>query len=235
MITPEQKNVFDELVQVLDESAMLRHVMLIGSWAEYLYQHENVLTDYDAFIRTRDIDFLIMNLRKPPERTDFLERMQSAGFFLESHRGTDAQRFQRNDPDMEIEFLVHEKGAGAVGNHYVASMGISVEGLRDLEVLKSAPLSLSYMGRHLLVPEPEAYVLHKLIINHNRAADKREKDIESILLLVTNLQNSKRLGNGLFLQIWNGLSKGQKTRARDTMIEHSFYSLLKIVEPEGFF
>jgi hypothetical protein len=36
MILPEQKETFDRLIAVLRGSGMLPHVMLIGSWAEWL-------------------------------------------------------------------------------------------------------------------------------------------------------------------------------------------------------
>ncbi|MDL2298069.1 nucleotidyltransferase domain-containing protein [Synergistaceae bacterium OttesenSCG-928-D05] len=233
MITQEQKRVFDELIKVLDDSRMLPHVMLIGSWAEYLYEHAQILTDYHSSFRTRDIDFFVMNLRKPPERTDFLERMASAGFVLESHRGSEIQRFERYDPDMEIEFLVQEKGAGNASGHFVKSLGITAEGLRNLEILQTAPLSLKYIGRHVSVPEPEAYILHKLVINKERTDAKREKDIESLRLLSDNILDSARLEKGLFVQVWNRLSKKQKNNATLAMQEYSFFRLLGIFEPDN--
>jgi hypothetical protein len=37
MILPKQKETFDKIIAVLRDSGMMSHVMLIGSWAEYIY------------------------------------------------------------------------------------------------------------------------------------------------------------------------------------------------------
>lgn len=63
----------DELVRflrVMDEAGCLEHVVLIGSWAEYVWWHAGLLEGFRPNIRTLDIDLLVRNMRRrAPRRT----------------------------------------------------------------------------------------------------------------------------------------------------------------------
>lgn len=41
------------------------HLVLVGSWTEFVYKEAGMLPGFDPNIRTRDVDFLVRNLRKP--------------------------------------------------------------------------------------------------------------------------------------------------------------------------
>jgi len=71
----EQESVFWEIIETFDELTLLQYVMLIGSWAEYVYQHY-YNSDYTANLRTRDVDFLYINLRKPKNKIDISKALQ---------------------------------------------------------------------------------------------------------------------------------------------------------------
>ena len=66
------ENEFLKFLACMKESGCLDYVVLIGSWAEYIYQHAKILPEYEANFRTKDIDFLIINLKKPKERRDLV-------------------------------------------------------------------------------------------------------------------------------------------------------------------
>lgn len=65
-LTKEQKKVFWDLIDVFDAQGLLPYVMLIGSWAELIYDMFYI-PDYIANIRTRDVDFLYKSLYKPTD------------------------------------------------------------------------------------------------------------------------------------------------------------------------
>lgn len=55
-----REDIFWDLIDVLDKSGFLRNIMVIGSWAEYLYANyfeDNFLPN----IRTHDIDVYYIN------------------------------------------------------------------------------------------------------------------------------------------------------------------------------
>ena len=59
----------DELVRflrVMDEAGCLKHVVLIGSWAEYVWWHADLTEGFRPNIRTLDIDLLVRNMRMWP-------------------------------------------------------------------------------------------------------------------------------------------------------------------------
>ena len=39
--------------------------MLIGSWAELLYERAGLIEGFEPSIKTMDIDFLVRNMRRP--------------------------------------------------------------------------------------------------------------------------------------------------------------------------
>lgn len=60
-----QEHELESFLRVLDEAGCLEHVILIGSWAEFMYAHAEVFLGFFPNIRTRDVDFLVKNLRRP--------------------------------------------------------------------------------------------------------------------------------------------------------------------------
>ena len=72
----EQQLAFWDTISVFHNEGLLPYVMLIGSWAEYIYQH-HLATGYQANLRTRDVDFLYPNLNRPQNKQiRIVERME---------------------------------------------------------------------------------------------------------------------------------------------------------------
>lgn len=87
------ENEFLKFLSCMKESGCLDYVILIGSWAEYIYQHAKILPEYEANFRTKDIDFLIINLKKPKERLDLVGTAKKYGFIYEEDHITGCSNF----------------------------------------------------------------------------------------------------------------------------------------------
>ena len=64
-MTQEQINNFNLIISKFNELGILEHVEFIGSWATYLYQQYFRDDRFIPDLRTRDIDILYPNIRKP--------------------------------------------------------------------------------------------------------------------------------------------------------------------------
>jgi len=186
----EQESVFWEIIETFDEQTLLQYVMLIGSWAEYIYQHY-YNSDYTANLRTRDVDFLYTNLRRPKNKIDISKALQEKDFTYSVHNLTGVEKFSKHDI-LEIEFLHRILGSGERRYEKIPSIGITGIGIKETNMLAMYPLVIEYKGYKVIVPEPEIYVLHKLLINPQRGEVKKEKDMQSIQLLLPHL-NKERL------------------------------------------
>ena len=61
MISVAQKASFHEILTILSEHGLLDHLILIGSWAEFIYETSGILGTFEANLRTRDYDFFVPN------------------------------------------------------------------------------------------------------------------------------------------------------------------------------
>jgi len=186
----EQEKEFLKVIELLSDHGCLKHVVLIGSWAEFLYQHAGIIPKGTTVLRTLDIDFLVKNLRepKPPVNLETLARRE--GFVVDNHPilGTTKIRLASR---LEIEFLVVQKSAGKE-SVYRTALGVTAQALRGLDLLLHETISIDFMDINVIVPIPEAYVLHKIIINEDRnKIEKREKDKNTILAFLPYINKEK--------------------------------------------
>ena len=175
--------VFWKLVDVLDSSGVLEHVMIVGTWAEWLY------TDYFASIdkdrefhvdigRTHDIDVFFRNYLMEIDGANQLRmRLREAGFLPGSDfKGT----FFLGG--IEVEFLAGTIGAGK-GIIEIPSVGIKAERLEELAMLK--PAWVEKNSYRICIPTPASYVAQKLYINPvRRPESKRSQDIRKVAVLI---------------------------------------------------
>lgn len=176
MSMPEttQIKAFDDLIKALYDANVLDSVLIIGSWAEYMYVQTGLL-DYQINMRTQDIDVLICNKNKP--RAPLNRIMEEQGFELQ----IDPSGLMKYDKfgEIEVEFLVREMGKGRI-EPYKTELGVTAQGLRYMDILIENQTQVIYKNYSVCIPKPTAYVLHKLIINKDRADYKKEKDAEAI-------------------------------------------------------
>ena len=87
------------------------HLVLVGSWTEFVYKEAGMLPGFDPNIRTRDVDFLVRNLRKPNPPAGLSGIARERGYFVESDRVTGTTKIL-DVSGLEVEFLIGKRGAG---------------------------------------------------------------------------------------------------------------------------
>lgn len=197
----EQRRQLLKLLKVLSDNGFSEHLILIGSWAEYLYMVAGVLPDYEAVIRTLDIDFLVKNLKKPDPPLSILSLVREEGFYAEEDCLTGVTRLLSVD-GFEVEFLIAQKGKGE-DIALKTNLGITAQALRHLNILRDNTLAVEYLGIKVYLPVPEAFVLHKMIINGERK-DKMEKDRMVINQMYNHINQEK------FFSLYLGLTKKER-------------------------
>ncbi|MEG0759437.1 MAG: GSU2403 family nucleotidyltransferase fold protein, partial [Raoultibacter sp.] len=155
MIENQKSEVFWEIIDVLRQSSLLPHIMIIGSWAEYLYPY-CLGKDYLPNLKTRDVDVYFGNPYLEVDGAESLiENFQDAGFLLDEHF-VDTGKFFKNG--IEVEFLSSQVGSGP-GVIEIPFTGVKAEKLCDLNMLK--PIWVEVRGYEIKIPSPVSYALHK--------------------------------------------------------------------------
>ena len=186
----EMEKEFLRVVKLLSDNDCLKHVVLIGSWAEYIYQNTGMLPNGITALRTLDIDFLVRNLRLPQPPVNIEALAIGEGFAVDNDVLLGTTKI-RTPSRLEIEFLINQKGAGTEPV-YRTALGVTAQALRGLDLLLYETNIVDYLGIKIAVPIPEAYILHKIIINADRAKEsKREKDRNSIIAIFPYLDKNK--------------------------------------------
>lgn len=217
------KKKFWETIKILGKNKVLEHVVLIGSWAEYIYEVSSYLKDFEANLKTKDIDFLIKNINKPKEGINIISILEKEGYDTSIDYISGVFKFYKGK-DLEVEFLVREIGKGQSEPYKVPSFGIKAEGLRHTDLLIRNTLAINIKSIEINVPTPQAYLLQKIIINDQRR-HKAEKDY----LIIENLLENIRKSNVEFQKLkdlYNSLTKKQKNII-DRFLEYNLFELLK--------
>ena len=209
-MTSIQQKEFMDFITLLDENGLLSHVVLVGSWAEYLYQHGNVLDGFISAAKTLDIDFLIRNQHRPTPMVDVVSLASKNGYTVDFDymEGTTKLYTPQN---LEIEFLIPQYGVGDA-RVIPTNLCIKAQALRHMDILLTHTMTVSFHGMEILVPRPEAYVVHKIVINPSRK-NKQEKDRGAIRNLWPFLHKET------LQTITNGLTKKEQTTFRQITSE----------------
>lgn len=209
----EQQKEFLSFMKILDNHNLLGHIVICGSWSEYIYAQSGVIPDYDITLRTLDADFLVKNLRKPTKPVSLITLVKEQGytFDIDVMSGT-TKIFSPNG--LEIEFLIAQMGSGETPI-FKTNLGVNAQALRHLEVLTRHAIEADFLGMKVNVPMPEAYAVHKMVINEDRSDVKREKDAAAVVNIFPYL-NSDRC-----MEVFNRLTKKQKNRVREFLDTYS--------------
>lgn len=183
-----QEHEFTRFIKLLDATGCLKHVILVGSWAEYLFRKLGILEGFEPNIRTLDVDFLVRNARKPAEPIHLASAARNAGYIVESDRLTGTTKIMDRS-GLEMEFLIGKMGAGAESS-LETNIGVSAQSLWHMDILSRNAVEVSYLGMTLLVPSPEAYAVHKMVINKERKG-KQEKDAEAARIIWPHLNKDE--------------------------------------------
>lgn len=184
---------FWECIDFLYQNDALDHIILIGSWAEYIYEKSAILKDFTKPLRTLDIDLLIRNKNIPNKQLNLIQAAKSAGYLIDEDRLTGATKLYSVKASLEIEFLIHQMGSGNEPT-LSTNLGVNAQALRHLSILEKNHLTLNIMNYPIKVPLPESYFLHKIIINKDRnkgILKKAEKDMQALLNLKDYIDKEK--------------------------------------------
>lgn len=164
------------VLEELQNSGVLESLILVGSWCLYFYRilfHENPEI---PLIRTTDIDFLIPNPPKIQKKADVPQILSRLGFDCDFDYQTGLVKYVH--PDIEIQFLTPLIGREKDGPHEIKSLNLNAEGLRYMNILQDFKFRMEYDDIHIWLPEPEVFVLHKILISQKRRDPaKRDKDL----------------------------------------------------------
>lgn len=207
-----QRTEFLRFVKMLSDNDCLNHVILIGSWAEYIYKETSMMPGFEPNIKTLDVDFLIKNMRKPLPPKNISVLAKEEGYLVDKDilNGT-TKIFDRTG--LEIEFLINKTGAG-LENSIDTNLGVTAQSLRHLHVLLENTTAVKYLGMTITVPIPEAYVLHKIIINNQRGR-KQEKDKHAVLNLW------KHINPTIFNELYGGMKKKEQHAVEHFLLENN--------------
>lgn len=221
----EQENAFWQTIKVFKEIGLLQHVMIIGSWAEYFYP-SLFKTDFIPNFKTRDIDFFYRNINIPKEKIPIIEKLKEIGYVYDEEDGI--SRFYKEDL-LELEFLTRILGAGTEGKIEIKSLGIRSEGLRVINILglfakEVKALSPDKNEYTIIVPEPAAYVVQKILTNPTRKPpEKKQKDIAAVKELLYHIEKSPEHLMKL-QEVYKSLSKKQLKILKQVCTENNILS-----------
>ena len=204
-----QQKQFTKFIKLLSDNDCLPHVILVGSWAEFIYEQTGMLENFTPNRKTMDIDFLLINMRKPNPPANVTALARDAGYLVENDI-LDGTTKILDKEGLEIEFLINKAGAG-LESSLKTNLGVVAQSLRYMDILLNNSTSVDYLGMSLTVPFPEAYVIHKMVINNQRKG-KQEKDRNAIINLFPYLDPER------FQNIKDSLSRKEQ-KAVNTFIE----------------
>ena len=122
-------------------------VILVGSWVELIYEENNIISDFQSNLKTKDIDFLIKNIRQPTEAVDLLKGFTDKGFEIDIS-GFDVYRIIKDD--YEIEFLARMIG-GKYSYVKVSALKIpKVEALSHTSMLLEDTIGTIYKSNNII-------------------------------------------------------------------------------------
>lgn len=224
-MTKEQETAFWQTLKAFKEIGLLKHVMIIGSWAEYLYP-ALFETDFIPNLKTRDIDFFYKNINLPKEKIPVIEKLKEIGYIYDEYDGI--SRFYKDD-FLELEFLTRVLGAGTECRMEIKPLGIISEGLRVLNILACYPRELEVISPDgtdfcITVPEPAVYAVQKILTNPIRnPPEKKTKDIVAVKEILYHIEKSQEHLSKL-QEVFNSLSKKQICILKQVCLENDINS-----------
>lgn len=199
-----------DVVEALEKAGIFRlRGVLVGTVAFQTYAGYLGVRLPGASLQTGDADFAqhysissAVQDSLPPILT--ILREIDPTFREIPHRSDPARVTQfENAARYKVEFLTPNRGSDDFADHaspMPALGGASAQPLRFLDFLIHEPIRTALLHRSgvtVMVPSPERYAVHKLIIASRRLSDangaaKREKDVHQASLLIEALQKTRR-------------------------------------------
>lgn len=67
------------------------------------------------------------------------------------------------------------------------NLGVNAQALRHMDITLRNSITVNLLGMNVTVPKPEAYIIHKMVINKDRKPAKKAKDIQAVYRLAPYL------------------------------------------------
>ena len=223
----DDDELFLTIIDRLAQGGVLTDIVLIGSWVLPIYRAYFNDTPEIPVLRTTDVDFLVGMPPKVRREFDVPAALSELGF--EPEWAPQGGYCKYVHPEMEVEFLIPEQGRGAGGSISVDALQVRAQPLRFLSLALDRSMVVYYRGYEIRVPEPEAFVLLKLlVIPRRRDRSKIEKDAYTARFLgeylLENADRRERL-IGMFYE----LPKGWQQKIRSSAKEH-FSGLFELMK-----
>lgn len=212
MMKSSQYEGFWKFIKLLDDNDLLEHIVLIGSWAEYLYAQSCILPGFNANLQTLDIDFLIKNMRQPAKPKNIATLAKESGYTIDYDVIMGTTKIYTPDL-LEIEFLISQYGSGEK-QVIETNLGVNAQALRHLSSLKDFTINLSLFDFQITVPVPEAYIAQKIVINNEREK-KAEKDRRAILTMMPYLNEDR------FQEIRKSMTKKENQKIENFLKQYN--------------
>lgn len=200
---------------------LLRHIIIIGSWAEYFYSYLGII-DVHSSVVTRDVDILYPDIYQPRRSINIHRDFYEMGYLYDEDILTEIVRFTKQNI-IDVEFITLNKGRELIAQK-IPSLDINAMALRDLEYLVKYSFLILFRNLEFKIPEPAAFLVHKLLILEKRTELKRVKDIRSIKNLLNILQRYPHQLQLLKL-ITHQLTKKQTIHFKGALEKYQFYDL----------
>ncbi len=172
----EKYELFASVLKALQEEGVLDGLVIVGSWCQYYYRILFNNAPEIPLLRTLDIDFLVPNPARFQRRVDLSEILNLLGFDSDFDYSTGLVKYVH--PDLEIQFLTPALGRAKDTPYEIKKLNINAEALTYMKMLQDNTFVMTHNDITVRLPEPEAYILHKILISLKRKdAAKMEKDL----------------------------------------------------------
>jgi hypothetical protein len=165
------------ILKDLQDAGVLKHVVLVGSWCQEFYRHHFENSFEIPATRTMDADILIPRRFKLAHPVDIQEIFHKRGFISKMYHNGLIKLIHR---ELTFEFLTDAGAKPDEKPMLIKALNIVAQELHFMNIPLSYNMPVHYKELTLIIPEPEAFALHKLIVSQRRLKpDKRAKDIEA--------------------------------------------------------
>ncbi|MDO9572516.1 MAG: GSU2403 family nucleotidyltransferase fold protein [Candidatus Omnitrophota bacterium] len=175
-----------KVLKRLDNSGILKHLVLVGSWCVPFYKEYFSDVEYVTSITTRDLDLFVPLPLVTKNKIDIEKLLDGLGFVID-FKGSDGY-IQLYHPELILEFLVAEKGMGLNKPYKLGQLGVNAQPLRFLNLLTAKLINIVVEDIKINLPHPALFALHKLIVSDRRPKeDKKIKDLDMAIRIIRAL------------------------------------------------
>lgn len=196
-----------DIIKTLNQTGLLDHLILIGSWAMFFYKE--IFPNFTPTIRTTDLDFFVPYIKTSIENKSTIKALKEIRYEVVSDTLTNRTTFISPD-GFELEFLTH-LNRKRLDSIKIGNTDIYAESLSHLDIFATSYIEVKYKGIKIKIASPASFVLQKLLINDRRDDNKKQKDLDSVRLVLSYIRTSPSHERELY-KVLSELGKKQRNR-----------------------